>query len=637
MTAVITLDEDKCVGCNKCIAECPAEGANVSYIDEAGQNKVCTHPERCILCGRCIDVCDHQARDYQDDTEAFFAALQRHERISVVVAPAVRFNFENYRKIFGFLKQAGVHLIYDVSFGADITTWAYLKVLGEQHLPSIIAQPCPAIVSYIEKHKPELVARLAPVHSPTLCTAIYLNKYQHVTDKIAFLSPCLAKTQEFADTGFVQYNVTFRKLQDYLSAHGIRLSSYEESDFDDIGCGLGLTFSRPGGLRENVDYHTGGQAWVRQVEGVDHAYGYLDAYADRAREGKTVPLLIDILNCSQGCNIGTGTCKAVAIDDIDVKMNRLKAGVLQAKTEVRDGKTVYTLFEQFDRELQLSDFLRQYRDKSVACGKRTVSDAERDEVFNSMYKFDADSRRINCYACGYGNCEKFADSVARDENHVENCINYNRAMAAHEQAEIEAQKGELGDMQKMLDDIERLSKEKEAKTVELEQSVQQIVTSLDEVSSGSRNSVEAIAAIGGQVDSVYQMTTSVRDNIHAAERTLTEFGKSREEIIRIASQTNMLALNAAIEAARAGEHGRGFEVVASEVKHLAAQTRTLAESTQSSEETIRDGNQKLLEMARSLEKQMGNVNERVSAVSAMIEQTSAKCHEIAKTAQGIVS
>lgn len=635
MTIVITLDEEKCVGCNKCIAKCPVEGANIAY-EVNGKNKVRTNPDACILCGNCIEVCDHGARDYIDDTEEFFAALTRGERVSVVAAPAIRFNFDNYKKLFGYLKSAGVNLIYDVSFGADITTWAYLKAVQENKLDSIIAQPCPAIVSFVEKHSPELIDRLAPVHSPTLCTAVYLKKYKNVGDKIAFLSPCLGKVQEFADTnGYVSYNVTYKKLKARLAAKGVNLSSFPEKGFDDIGCGLGLTFSRPGGLRENVDYHTKNQAWVRQVEGVEHAYDYLKEYAHRVKGGAALPLLVDILNCVHGCNLGTGTDKDVDIDDIDVEMNKLKIEKLQEKEKKKFGKTTYTLFEQFDKELKLKDFVRAYADKSDMVRKPSFSEREYDEMFNKLNKVDEESRNINCYACGYGSCQKFAEANLAGHNHPGNCINYNRSVAEAERLETERKVREIGNMQTMMTDIKKMNEEKERTSSALKQHVAEITDAIDEVTTGTRDGASAIASVSQQIQDVYRMTMNVRENVHAAETKLGDFGQALGQIVEIAGQTNLLALNATIEAQRAGEQGRGFAVVAGEVKKLATQTRSVVESTKASEKSIRDSNDELMKLAGSLEEQMGGVDQRMASLSAMIEETTAKCQEIANTAKKI--
>ena len=279
MSQLIELDEKKCVGCNQCINVCPVDFANVAYLDENGNNKIRVDQQRCIHCGACIAKCSehHGARSYKDDTEKFFEDLNRGVKISVIAAPAVRFNFSDYQAVFGYLKSLGVHLIYDVSFGADITTWAYLKAIAETKTESVIAQPCPAIVNYVEKYVPSLIVSLAPVHSPALCTAVYMRKYANITDKIAFLSPCFGKSDEFIDVnteGYVSYNVTYKKIQEYMDAKRVRLSLHQKADFDDPGCGLGLTFSRPGGLRENVQHHVP-DAWVRQTEGTHHAYEYL--------------------------------------------------------------------------------------------------------------------------------------------------------------------------------------------------------------------------------------------------------------------------------------------------------------------------------------------------------------------------
>jgi len=118
---VVLTEEEKCTGCNKCIRSCPIPGANISYSVD-GKNKVKVEQSRCIRCGKCLDACTHEARIYHDDTEVFFSDIKKGNRVSIVAAPALRTNFYNYKRLFGFLKSIGVNVIYDVSFGADITT-----------------------------------------------------------------------------------------------------------------------------------------------------------------------------------------------------------------------------------------------------------------------------------------------------------------------------------------------------------------------------------------------------------------------------------------------------------------------------------------------------------------------------------
>ena len=135
--------------------------------------------EKCIVCGNCLEACMHDARDYYDDTNKFFYDLKNGKSISLIVAPSIRTNFiHDYKNLFGYFKNLGVNFIYDTSYGADITTWAYLKYIKERKLTGTISQPCPAVVNYIEKYKPELLEKLAPVHSPMMCTAIYMRKYK---------------------------------------------------------------------------------------------------------------------------------------------------------------------------------------------------------------------------------------------------------------------------------------------------------------------------------------------------------------------------------------------------------------------------------------------------------------------------
>ena len=173
---------EKCVGCNKCIRSCPVLTANV-----AEEGKINVDETVCIQCGACFDNCRHEARDFRDDTEKFIDELKAGRKFSVIVAPAFIANYpKEYKKIYGYLKSLGVQHIYSVSFGADITTWAYISYLKETGKTGLISQPCPAIVNYVEKYQPDLISKLVPIHSPMLAQAVYLKKYKNVKEDLVF-------------------------------------------------------------------------------------------------------------------------------------------------------------------------------------------------------------------------------------------------------------------------------------------------------------------------------------------------------------------------------------------------------------------------------------------------------------------
>jgi len=319
LAPVIGVVNEKCVNCHMCISVCP-----VKYcIDGSGDHVEINH-ELCIGCGSCIAACTHEARVWLDDADAFFEALAKKEKIVAIVAPAVVSSFpDRYLNLNGYLKAAGVDACFDVSFGAELTVHSYLSANPEESKSTIIAQPCPAIVTYIETYHPELIQYLAPFDSPMVHTMKMIREFypQYANHRIAAISPCVAKRREFDETGLGDFNVTFRSIAKHLNELEVELNQFPSAEYDGPLSERAVSFSTPGGLLRTVERtHVALARATRRVEGPGVIYDYLEKFADTVKAGFSPPL-VDCLNCSAGCNGGPGTLTAnKSIDEVETSV-----------------------------------------------------------------------------------------------------------------------------------------------------------------------------------------------------------------------------------------------------------------------------------------------------------------------------
>lgn len=426
----IILTNDNCIACNKCIMTCPIPGASRSVSDRGKNTKIVVEDSKCIRCGECLKSCMHNAREYIDDTEQFLDDLEKKD-IVMLFAPSFFLIYkEKAGRIINYLLSAGAKGAYDVSMGADIATWGYLKYIDEHPEGGVVLQSCPVIVNYAEKYSYELFSRLVPIHSPAVCTAIYVHKYLKRPEKLAFIGPCIAKKDEFESpetNGEISYNVTFGHLMDALK--NVDFSGYP-NDLTLRSKGLGTLYPLQGGIKANLRNYLEQNELVFSLDGMARHFSNMEHYEKTIfREGIT-PLVTDMVSCEFGCFMSSGTEKD-SIEFIEMAdfQQRLDCTAVAVAPELysrqisgaEKKKELYERFKNFDIE----DFKRTYRSQFIY--KRTIPESVLDEIYDSMYKLTEADRHIDCNSCGYNSCREMAEAVAFGYNRIENCVHYERA------------------------------------------------------------------------------------------------------------------------------------------------------------------------------------------------------------------
>ena len=291
-TGTIVLDPRKCILCGRCVDVCRniqdvwalsfLERGFSTRISPAGEIDLADSP--CVRCGQCSAHCPTGAIVEYDNTSEVWDALKDPDKLCVVqIAPAVRaaigeaFGYEPgvnlTGKLYTALKRLGFDVVFDTSFGADVTIMEEAsefvkRFTGEGGQLPLITTCCPSWVDFMEKFESDMIPCFSSCKSPheilgVLSKTYYAEKNGIDPSKIymASIMPCTSKkyeikrSDEMSASGYQDIDsvLTTRELARMIYQAGIKFSDLPERGADSLlgeYSGAGVIFGSTGGVME---------------------------------------------------------------------------------------------------------------------------------------------------------------------------------------------------------------------------------------------------------------------------------------------------------------------------------------------------------------------------------------------------
>jgi NADP-reducing hydrogenase subunit HndD len=191
---------DKCILCGRCIRVCDeVQGVHNLNVQNRGFRNVVAPAHECnmidsvcIHCGQCVNVCPTAAFTEQDATESVFDALSNPDlHVVVHTAPAIRatigegFGFRPGTPVTGklvtALRRAGFHKVFDTNFSADLTiveeSMEFVSRIQRKERLPLITSCSPGWVNFMERFYPELIPLTSTCKSPMSMMSTLLKTY----------------------------------------------------------------------------------------------------------------------------------------------------------------------------------------------------------------------------------------------------------------------------------------------------------------------------------------------------------------------------------------------------------------------------------------------------------------------------
>ena len=328
----IVRNPNKCILCGDCVRMCD-NVQSVNAIDFAyrGTSTLVTPAfnktivqTNCVNCGQCRVVCPTGAISIKTNIDEVWDALADPNTIVVAqVAPAVRvalgdkFGIPKGENVMGKLVNAlhrlGFHEVYDTTYGADLTVIEEAEELLERISSGakgpLFTSCCPAWHAMVHKLFPAQAKNISMTLTPMVYTARMVKK-EHPNAKIVFVGPCAAKKLEAIRENIrsdVDFVLTFEELMGMFEAKEVDFENLPEVGSPDEGTAAGRGFAVAGGVARavvEVVHETHPDMDIK----VANAQGLRDCrkLMNMAKVGKYNGYLLEGMACPGGCVCGGG-------------------------------------------------------------------------------------------------------------------------------------------------------------------------------------------------------------------------------------------------------------------------------------------------------------------------------------------
>ena len=388
MLEILSLKENNCKDCYKCIRTCPVKAISFAH------NQAQILSDECVLCGSCFVVCPQKAKQIRNDVAAVRNAIASGRRVVCSLAPSFIADFHVHRveELAQALCQLGFSAVEETAVGAQLVSDAYATAMREHQQSVLISSCCPTINLLVQKYHPSMLPYMAKVLTPAQahCT---LLKQRDPDCYTVFIGPCIAKKQEADSSPMIDTVLTYDELRDWMADCRVQLPEPAASEAPGMRSRF---YPATGGILKATEAVEGYRRVA--IDGVENCRMVFE----ELERGNIRDVFIEMSACEGSCI--NGPCIR------EHRERRLK-GALRVDA--------YAGNERYAIEQPPADITRAFGflgGKAITVGAEAIS-----AMLLKMGKTSPE-KELNCGSCGYPTCRDKAVAILEGKAEIEMCL-----------------------------------------------------------------------------------------------------------------------------------------------------------------------------------------------------------------------